>query len=392
MEPTNLVVATFNCRSVKSSLAEIRQLCDQSDIVLLQEHWLLPNELDYLSNIHPDFLSHATSAVDLSQGLLVGRPYGGTAVLYRKRLMPSIVSVETFDPRVCAIQIATNLGPVLLLCVYMPTDEGNNDSMENFIATCAKVSALIAECDAAHRIVAGDFNCQPGSRYYSIFQKLVDDNNLCQTDQNRLSNVFTYCNDAGTASSWIDHVLCSQGLDNVVSNIFIGVDYISSDHKPLAVSFSLVVDNTLRKDSNENVVFPCSVTDWSKADAASILNYHSTINALLSEVHYPSMFQTEPERDLNYCRIIDEYYCAVMSCVKQAGQACLPSKQFSSARDYITPGWNEYVQGKHTAARLAFLDWVMIGKPRLGAEFQLMKTTRAQFKLALRYCGSTRML
>ena len=118
MKPTNFVVSTFNCRGVKSSLSEIRQLCDQSDVVLLQEHWLLPNELDYLSNIHPDFHSHAASAVDLSQGLLAGRPYGGTAVLYRKIMMSSFVTVVTFDPRVCAIQIATNPGPVLLLCVY----------------------------------------------------------------------------------------------------------------------------------------------------------------------------------------------------------------------------------------------------------------------------------
>ena len=175
-----------------------------------------------------------------------------------------------------------------------------------------------------HRIVAGDFNCQPGSRFYRIFQKLVDANNLCLTAQNRLSNVFTYCNDAGTASSWIDHVLCSHGLDNVVSNINIGIDYISSDHKPLAVSFSLVVGgiDTLGEDSDENRAFPCSVTDWSKADAASIQKYHSTLNVLLSDVHFPSLLQSERDHDMYYCKLIDDYYAAVMGCVEQACQAC----------------------------------------------------------------------
>jgi hypothetical protein len=44
------------------------------------------------------------------------------------------------------------------------------------------------------------------------------------------------------------------------------------------------------------------------------------------------------------------------------------------------------VQGKHRDARNAFLAWVMVGKPWQSLEFVLMKNTRAQFKLALRYC------
>jgi len=55
-------------------------------IVCIQEHWLLPNELCILSNIHNDLYSVGSSAVDISSGILVGRPYSGTAILYRKSL------------------------------------------------------------------------------------------------------------------------------------------------------------------------------------------------------------------------------------------------------------------------------------------------------------------
>jgi exonuclease III len=82
----NLRVCSFNCRSVKSSINEIQSLCDSNDIVCLQEHWLLPNELNVLSNIHIEFLAAGTSAVDISKELSVGRPYGGSAILYRNTI------------------------------------------------------------------------------------------------------------------------------------------------------------------------------------------------------------------------------------------------------------------------------------------------------------------
>ena len=69
---------------------------------------------------------------------------------------------------------------------------------------------MFEESDVSQLLIAGDFNCQLGSRFFNIFESFANDHNLCQTDINKLNNAFTYCNDAGTATSWIDHVLCSQ--------------------------------------------------------------------------------------------------------------------------------------------------------------------------------------
>lgn len=82
----SLSICTFNCRSIKSSVTEVVDLCNKFDIICLQEHWLLPNEISYLSNIHPDFLAVGHSAVNLSQEILIGRPYGGTGILYKRSL------------------------------------------------------------------------------------------------------------------------------------------------------------------------------------------------------------------------------------------------------------------------------------------------------------------
>jgi len=44
---TNITFCTYNCRFVKSSVVEIQDMCAKSDLVCLQEHWLLPNEVDF---------------------------------------------------------------------------------------------------------------------------------------------------------------------------------------------------------------------------------------------------------------------------------------------------------------------------------------------------------
>ena len=87
-------------------------------------------------------------------------------------------------------------------------------------------------------IVAGDFNCHVGSRFYNTFLKFVDDNKLQLTDQCRRKNAFTFCSYTGTSVSWIDHILYSNAIDNFVTNCSVHYQYISLDHKHVSVTFN----------------------------------------------------------------------------------------------------------------------------------------------------------
>ena len=49
----------------------------------------------------------------------------------------------------------------------MPTDHSNDVSLEDYIAICAKVQALLSDSDAVYIITVGDFNCSLG--YFSSF-------------------------------------------------------------------------------------------------------------------------------------------------------------------------------------------------------------------------------
>ena len=391
METKNnkLAICTFNCRSVKNSVHEVRELCEKFDLILIQEHWLLPNELGMLNNIHPEFMSVAHSAVDISHDVLVGRPYGGTAILYRKSLSNFITRVSSPNPRISAVVLQTDVGPLLVVCVYMRTDYGTAECHEEFIATCAKITALYADCNAVHLVAAGDFNCQHGSRFYDSFVKFANDNNLCFTDSRFLYNDFTYSNDSCTSYSWIDHVLCSPRIDAIADSCMVLYDFISSDHKPLLTVFNCLLSNQHKQvhSASGHVDKPKHVSDWAKADDTSILNYQYNLDLACSTVSSPSLTLLDNADYNKRVSLIDSYYNKIMWCINVASRSSIPIRLVGSNYvEYVVPGWNNYVKDKHIIAREAFLEWNYAGKPRDSPLHYWMQKTRANFKLALRYC------
>ena len=136
-------IATFNCRSIKSSIAEVRTLCENVDICLLQEHWLYNDDLTLLSTIHNDFHAFGVSAMDCNRDIISGRPYGGTAILWRKSYS-EFVSVKTYgDPRIIGVELSTEVGPCLILCVYLPTD--CSDHFDDFCEYLGKIDCIIQD-------------------------------------------------------------------------------------------------------------------------------------------------------------------------------------------------------------------------------------------------------
>jgi len=385
----SLSICTFNCRSIKSSVTEVVDLCNKFDIICLQEHWLLPNEISYLSNIHPDFLAVGHSAVNLSQEILIGRPYGGTGILYKRSLGQLVTAVDLNNARITAVVMSLTCGPTLLVSVYLPTDYGDNDSLDSFIETCAAITAIYQESEAVHIIIAGDFNCQLGNRYYKYLIDFVTENRLQLTDINRLDNVFTFCSDATNNVSWIDHIFCSVDLDRKISSCNILQEYVSSDHKPLCVTLDNIVSVTngtlLHNNSDQlnNYIF-----DWSNCNNDNIDAYRNKLDSLLCQVNIPNvLFDNNTDYSTANTNLLDNYYNAVMDCVTVASRVCIPSRMCNyNSPSYAIPGWNDYVKDKHEAARDAFLEWSYLGRPRSGPVYILMQRTRAQFKLSLRYC------
>ena len=72
-----LRIATYNCHEMKNGIVDLHELCKHNDLVFLQEIWLFKFELNLISTIHPDFESYGISAIQDSEEIIQGRPYGG---------------------------------------------------------------------------------------------------------------------------------------------------------------------------------------------------------------------------------------------------------------------------------------------------------------------------
>ena len=117
-------VVSYNCRGWKSGSNYVQSLLQSCDICLIQEHWLLRENLDSLI-ISDDFLSVGVSGMDSSL-LLTGRPFGGCCILYRKSLSSVVHRIFTDSNRLCAISTTHVITPYLssssFVSIYLPTD------------------------------------------------------------------------------------------------------------------------------------------------------------------------------------------------------------------------------------------------------------------------------
>ena len=126
-------ICTFNCTGVKSSTEFIaHNICSKSDIVALQETWLLPHDLPICDTIHPSFCAYATSSVDVGAGVVRGRPHGGLAFLYRRSLETHLSPITFDDDRILGLMYKDVNHSILFLNVYFPTQ--SNDNTDRFLA------------------------------------------------------------------------------------------------------------------------------------------------------------------------------------------------------------------------------------------------------------------
>ena len=80
--------ASYNMYGFSNGYSMLCHLCQQCDVILIQEHWLQTSELQKLGSVDYNFAYLAVSSMDdkISRGIMYGRPFGGTGILWRKNL------------------------------------------------------------------------------------------------------------------------------------------------------------------------------------------------------------------------------------------------------------------------------------------------------------------
>ena len=174
---------------MKSSIVDLCELCRHNDLIFLQEIWLFKFELNLISTIYPEFEAYRISAIQDSEEIINGRPYGGLVILIRKQYRP-ICDFQTFDDsRLLAVTISSSIEKYCFIKVYMPYQHDGNYG--TFMECIGKLSATIVDSDMCNFIILCDFNSAVDTPFES---ELVE---FCSLYDLIISDYHRYGRDSG---------------------------------------------------------------------------------------------------------------------------------------------------------------------------------------------------
>jgi exonuclease III len=317
-------LCSFNCKNVKRSIQCIRDLCRRSDIVAIQESWLMPDDVTFLNTIDDNFCSTGTSAVDTTTGMLRGRPYGGVGLLWRRSIFQSVVVLPCDNPRLCAIKItATDNRPLIVVSVYMPTD--SNDNLAEFTDCLATVNALIEEYSVESVYLMGDFNAHPNERFYTELSNFCNEQNWCCIDVDKLgitSNTYNFFSDAHLCKRWLDHFVVTQSVIGSVRNVYVDNCVTWSDHFPIFLECDLNIiapriNSQASASNNSNNII------WGKRSAEQVLVYNKHCHQKLKLIDFPAELRACADKhcqNTEHKKVLDKLYGNVIRILREAAK------------------------------------------------------------------------
>lgn len=378
--------ASFNCKNVKRSIDNIRDLCQCVDVIALQETWLLSHEISYLNSISDDFNCTGTSAVDSTAGMLRGRPYGGVALLWRRSIYTNVTVIPCANPRVSAIKIVMQNRSILVFSIYMPTDAVCN--VADFTDVLGAVSAIIDSNSTECVYVLGDFNAHPTERFYDELMGFCSEQDWLCIDTERLgitSNTYTFISQAHGSSRWLDHCLVTKASAQTVKRVYVQYGVLWSDHFPLIIECDLDIIVPMRFVKSQHLN---SGIVWGERDLEQIKLYNSECHKRLRIIDFPEQFRDCCDHmctDVDHGRIIDTLYGQIIEALSESSVVCQHVKK---RKRKVVIGWNKHVADAHRFAKDKFNLWSYYGKPTSGRYYDEMCESKRIFKSRLKWCQS----
>ena len=162
----NLTLCTFNCRGHRQDKIDyVKKIMTSCDVLFLQEHWLFTENVPFFVEKIGNVNVHATSGMDETQ-LLIGRPYGGCAILWKKSLNCVFSPIDTGNKRIVAGALSFHNVKILLCNIYMPCDGSYHDPLsQSFGDVLSVVRSLIEMNSADFVLLGGDMNTDLNRSY-----------------------------------------------------------------------------------------------------------------------------------------------------------------------------------------------------------------------------------
>ena len=230
---------------------------------------------------------------------------------------------------------------------------------EKFLENLGLLHSAIEELDCTCISIFAAWNADISNEYH-LFGKHVkqfcNDTGLALSSQLKLpGDSFTYKSDSWHTTSWLDHCISTSHGHAVIQNMEVLYCESTGDHVPF---WTTVLTNCIPalEDKNSD---PSPRLDWSRVKIADINNYTAMTDCLLKEVRIPIKAVNCKNvncRDETHAKDLNVFSESLLGSLTSAGSRAFPDA--SRAKNFkCRPGWSEYVDELHKAARESFVMW-----------------------------------
>ena len=375
---SKIKIFSLNCAGLTNKLPILHEICKVHDIILLQETWITPNNINFLSKVHPCFESHSISAVNFETHM-VGRPHGGLGCLWRKDLAIKFEIKSYKDPRLMGIALETSNRKLFILNVYLPYF--SNDNYDEYLYYVGLISSIIEDYDHNDIMIVGDFNASVGGLFYNEWKSLCDETDMQFIDVERLDpGSYTHVNNGSFSCTWLDHCLVTSTVSSSIEHIHIEYDDFLSDHFPLCIEVNF---NHLPVYRTNELIVP--KVKWNFSNDQKAEHFYDLIVQKLRFLSVSMSCRGNPCNSEDHKFHLEEIWDKFIDVALLCGRRTFGVTTQSS---YVIPGWNEFVKTHYETSREALIEWRNVGSPRHGWIADNMRRCRARFKAALRQCRS----
>ena len=168
--------------------------------------------------------------------------------------------------------------------------------------------------------------------------------------------------------------------ESLIANVSVLNDIACSDHLPLCIDINCDINPLYDNNFSDKP----STSKWHIATDIDKQNYHKCTGEILNTIVLPTeaLLCKDTNCESHYLDI-EHFYDSIVSSIQIATSKCIPCS-INGSKFKVIPGWNDYVKESYAISRDALKWWISNNRPRDGLIYHNMRTSRAQFKYALR--------
>ena len=380
---TDLSIISYNLHGFNSGRSLLADLCMTSDIIYVQEHWLIPNKLNLIETFNSDFNVTAKSTMETNvlNEVITGRPFGDTAILWRRDLTNNVTNYYMNECGKCiGISFPSKEEYCFVFNEYMPCLSQFDDDVEIKVVECMSfIDSVVQEfmqssgvCNI-NIIIAGDYNASLHNIYndnrLNAVRSLLNDFGLVCCDDVDVSDVgYTFYNETLGYKSYIDHIFISAEYKQCINSVEVVDNGCNlSDHLPVKMSIKLNVmkefeTNNANHMNNNYSNYVC----WDSVFKEKYYESSGKVLMNLAQLNFCCMECSDRCSNREHTSIIDEWCDNVINESNRCVEQCRVknSEVHSSTKGSVL--WSEELKKLKQQSFDVHNLWKMCGKPRMG--------------------------